>query len=81
MEALKETVGCDKTYVMLFAEQARYQHVHVHVVPRMSWFCQDDIATAVFRFLNVSEDEQVSAAERDRLAGEIGRAIRTGLLV
>jgi diadenosine tetraphosphate (Ap4A) HIT family hydrolase len=69
--ALKEAVSCEKTYVILFAEQERYSHVHLHVVPRMSWFTKDDQATNVFRFLNVPQ-EQVNIGERERLATQIG---------
>jgi diadenosine tetraphosphate (Ap4A) HIT family hydrolase len=74
--ALKEAVGCEKTYVILFAEQSRYSHVHLHVVPRMSWFTEDDRAANVFRFMNVPEQQQVSFGERERLAVQIGGTIR-----
>lgn len=33
--ALKAVTGCEKTYVMLFAEAEGFAHLHVHVVPRM----------------------------------------------
>ena len=74
--ALKRAVGCEKTYVMLFAEQPAYQHVHLHVVPRMSWFTEADRSWSVFRFMNVPEADQVAVSERERLASEIGRTIR-----
>jgi diadenosine tetraphosphate (Ap4A) HIT family hydrolase len=74
-EALRQAVGCRKTYVMLFAEHPLYPHVHLHVVPRMDWFTKDDLATAVFRFLNVPEQDQVAVGERERLAAEIGQAM------
>jgi diadenosine tetraphosphate (Ap4A) HIT family hydrolase len=73
--ALKRIVGCDKTYVILFAEHPRYPHVHLHVVPRMHWFTDDDRSTAVFRFLNVPEEEQVAVDERERLARAIGASM------
>ena len=73
--ALQEIVGCEKTYVMLFAEHPRYPHVHFHVVPRMAWFGELERSAAAFRFLNMPEDEQVPAPERDRLAAEIGASI------
>ena len=73
--SLKQIVGCDKTYVILFAEHPRYPHVHFHVVPRMHWFTDDDRSTAVFRFLNVAEEEQVAVDERERLARAIGASM------
>jgi galactose-1-phosphate uridylyltransferase len=72
---LRQAVGCEKTYVMLFAEHPRYHHVHVHVVPRMSWFGDEDRGPRVFRFLEVPEDEQVNVIERERVAGELGEAM------
>jgi diadenosine tetraphosphate (Ap4A) HIT family hydrolase len=61
---------------MLFAERPLYLHLHMHVVPRMPWFGDDDRATAAFRFLDVPEHAQVPPEERERLAGEIGQAMR-----
>ena len=69
--ALVDVVGCQRTYVMLFAEQPRFHHLHVHVVPRMAWFTEADRGPAVFRHLNVAADEQVPVKERERLAAEI----------
>jgi diadenosine tetraphosphate (Ap4A) HIT family hydrolase len=67
---LVEVVGAEKTYVMLFAEHPDF-HLHLHVVPCMNWFDESQRAERVFRFLNVPEDEQVSSAERERLAMKI----------
>ena len=66
-------LGCEKTYVMLFAEQPGYGHVHVHVVPRMPWFGETERSAASVRFLRAPEEEWVSTEERERLAGAIGR--------
>lgn len=77
--ALRQVVGCERTYVMLFAEQEGFRHLHLHVVPRMDGFGPDERATGVFRFLNVPESEQVPVAERERLARELGAAIRAAL--
>ena len=33
---LKEITGCEKTYVMQFAEAPGHNHVHFHVVPKAS---------------------------------------------
>jgi diadenosine tetraphosphate (Ap4A) HIT family hydrolase len=73
--ALRAEVGCEKTYVMLFAEHPDF-HLHFHVVPRMPWFGPGDLAGDVFRFMNVPEEDQVSLEERERLAKRIGDALR-----
>lgn len=69
--ALRAVVGCEKTYVVLFAEQQGFAHLHFHVVPRMPWFTREDRGPNVFKFLRVSKDEQVPAARRDELAAQL----------
>lgn len=39
--ALREALGCVKTYVMMFAETPTFSHLHIHVVPRMANFTED----------------------------------------
>jgi diadenosine tetraphosphate (Ap4A) HIT family hydrolase len=56
---------------MLFAEHPSYRHLHVHVVPRMSWFAEEEGGPAVFRDLNVPEDGCVPTADRERLSRAI----------
>lgn len=73
--ALRAVVGCEKTYVVLFAEQQGFAHLHFHVVPRMPWFTRQDRGPNVFRFLRASEDEQVPAARRDELAAQISQLL------
>jgi diadenosine tetraphosphate (Ap4A) HIT family hydrolase len=76
--ALVDAVGAERTYVMLFSEHPVF-HLHLHVVPRMSWFGDDERAERVFRFLNPPADELVPAAERERLAHEIGARVNAAL--
>lgn len=66
--ALRTAVGCDKTYVVLFAEQQGFAHLHFHVVPRMPWFTREDRGPNVFKFLRAPEAEQVTQERRDELA-------------
>jgi diadenosine tetraphosphate (Ap4A) HIT family hydrolase len=74
--ALTEVVGCDRTYVVLFAEQEGFGHVHFHVVPRMSDLPREHRSVNVFYYLSQPEETWVPAQERDRLAEAIGAAIR-----
>jgi diadenosine tetraphosphate (Ap4A) HIT family hydrolase len=73
--ALRTVVGCEKTYVVLFAEQRGFAHLHFHVVPRMSWLTPEDRGPNVFKFLRVSENEQVPPERRDELAIQIGQLL------
>jgi len=69
--ALRAVVGCERTYVVLFAENPGFRHVHLHVVPRMASFGEADTGPNVFHFLNAPEHEQVSTARRDELAEQL----------
>jgi len=70
--ALRSVVGCEKTYVMLFAEATGFGHVHFHIVPRAADLAPEHVGPRVFSFLGRPESEWVSQAERDRLAAAIG---------
>ena len=65
--ALKSVTGCEKTYVMLFAEAEGFAHLHVHVVPRMADQSDDRRGPAVFGYLkdghSLSEDQRDAVAE------------------
>lgn len=74
--ALHELVGCEKTYVVQFAEHPQHRHVHVHVVPRPEGLTDDQVGPGVFQFLGVDEGERVSEADMNRLAS----ALRTALV-
>ena len=66
--ALRDVVGCQKTYVMQFAEAAGHSHVHFHVVPRMADFTDEQKGPNVFTFLRVPESEQLPPDVMDRIA-------------
>jgi diadenosine tetraphosphate (Ap4A) HIT family hydrolase len=72
--ALCSVIGATNVYVMLFAEAEGFQHVHLHVVPRMEWFTESDLGPGSFHFLR--EGDRVPDAEKDRLARDLGGAIR-----
>jgi diadenosine tetraphosphate (Ap4A) HIT family hydrolase len=69
--ALRAVVGCERTYLVLFAEKPEFRHVHLHVVPRMASFTDADIGPNVFRFLNAPEPELVNTGRRDELAAQL----------
>jgi diadenosine tetraphosphate (Ap4A) HIT family hydrolase len=66
--ALKNVTGCQKTYVMMFAEKEGFTHVHFHVVPRMDDFPEDRIGPGVFGYLR---ETPLTEDRRDELAAEI----------
>ena len=64
--ALKQVTGCEKTYVMLFAEADGFAHLHVHVVPRMPDQPTERRGPAVFGYLQ--DPETVTPERRDEIA-------------
>ena len=73
--ALREVVGCAKTYVVQFAEAAEHPHVHFHVIPRMADQPEERRSLGIFGYLGVSEAERVSEAEMNGLAVQIRRLL------
>jgi diadenosine tetraphosphate (Ap4A) HIT family hydrolase len=73
--ALRAVTGCVKTYIVLFGEQPGFEHLHVHVVPRMADFDKQHLGTGVFEFLKRPEHEWVAADSRDRLAAVLIEAL------
>jgi diadenosine tetraphosphate (Ap4A) HIT family hydrolase len=63
--ALKTVTGCQKTYVMLLAEQSGFNHVHFHVVPRMDDLPSERSGTAIFAYL---KEDPLSDNDRDEIA-------------
>jgi diadenosine tetraphosphate (Ap4A) HIT family hydrolase len=65
--ALTEVVGCAKTYVIMYAEVPGFEHIHLHLVPRMPDLDPAYRGSGIFQLLKRPEAEWVPAEERDRL--------------
>ncbi len=74
--ALKEVVGCQKTYVIQFAEHPDHPHVHVHVVPRMADLPTERRGPNIFSYLGVADGERVSEAEMNAIATKVQRILK-----
>jgi diadenosine tetraphosphate (Ap4A) HIT family hydrolase len=72
---LKAETGCLKTYVVQFAEAQGHAHVHFHIIPCMPDQPAEVKGPRIFKYLGVSETEQVSEAAMNALALEIGHAL------
>jgi diadenosine tetraphosphate (Ap4A) HIT family hydrolase len=66
--ALRNVTGCVKTYVIQFAEQEGFSHVHFHVVPRMADLPVELRGPRVFGYLHPPHDRRVDEEHRDELA-------------
>lgn len=76
-QALKSHIGCQKTYVMQFAESDQHPHVHFHIVPRLPDQAPDDIAYRVMRHLGVPLSERCSEDDMNALALAIRGQLET----
>lgn len=72
--ALREVVGCTKTYVMQFSEAPGFEHLHVHLVPRMPDQPADRTGPQVFGYLGAGDD-RVSEPDQDALAARLMAAL------
>lgn len=77
--ALVETTGCAKTYVILFAEQEGFAHLHVHIVPRSPDLPEDRRGPKVFGYLGGDPVDQPDLSDRLTLAAALRESIRTAL--
>ncbi|MDF6019348.1 HIT family protein [Streptomyces sp. JH34] len=66
--ALRDVTGCDKTYVVQFAEAEGFAHVHFHIVPRTAELPQEQRGPGIFELLRAPESERVTADQADRMA-------------
>jgi len=75
-QALCDVLGCAKSYVVFFAEAEGFEHLHVHVIPRMDWFGAEERGPAVFSMLGTSAKRDVPEADRDALALQLRDALQ-----
>jgi len=73
--ALKDVTGCQKTYVIQFAEAEGHPHVHFHIVPRMENQPENRRSTKIFGYLGVSEKEQISEERMNEIAVAVQRIL------
>jgi diadenosine tetraphosphate (Ap4A) HIT family hydrolase len=73
--ALRTVVGCDKTYVALFAEAEGFAHVHFHVIPRHADLPDDLRGPRVFGLLGGDADRHVSDSAMDDVAAKLTIAL------
>lgn len=73
--ALKRRTGCQKTYIMQFAESRDHPHVHFHIVPRMPDQAPADIACRAMRHLGAPMRERCDEREMNAMALAIRRQL------
>ena len=77
--ALREVIGCAKTYVALFAEAEGFGHVHFHVVPRHSDLDPQLRGPRIFALMGGDPARHVPDGDMDQLAGQLTAALSRAL--
>jgi diadenosine tetraphosphate (Ap4A) HIT family hydrolase len=77
--ALRAATGCQKTYVLQFAEAAEHPHVHFHIIPRMADQPAERRSTKIFGYLGVPAAERVSEATMNDIAALVRRYLEANL--
>lgn len=65
--ALEAVTGCEKTYVVLFAEHPDHRHVHVHLIPRAVDLPPEQHGRHIFDRLGVVDEHRVSETRMNEL--------------
>ncbi len=73
--ALHQVIGCEKTYLMQFAEDPDHPHVHIHVVPRRADHPDGALGADVFELLSDDPTLRVPEDRMNRLAEKIRGAL------
>jgi diadenosine tetraphosphate (Ap4A) HIT family hydrolase len=74
--ALHAVTGCAKTYVVQFAEAARFSHVHFHLIPRMADLLADRRGPKIFEFLTQPADHAVTRDQMNALAANLAQHLQ-----
>jgi diadenosine tetraphosphate (Ap4A) HIT family hydrolase len=74
--AMRSVLGCEKSYVALFAEAEGFAHVHFHVVPRQADLPADLRGPRIFGLLGGDAARHVPEPVRDEIATRLGDALR-----
>lgn len=74
--ALHRDTACLKEYAMFFAEQPRFSHVHVHMVPRAGDLDPELRGSKVFAHLKAPPGEVLDRVEVARICHRLGHSMR-----
>ena len=77
LRALHHVLGCEKTYVVQFAEAEGFAHVHFHIVPRAADLAPDLRGPRIFRLLSPDDRPHVGEQQRDELAAQLAGELGT----
>jgi diadenosine tetraphosphate (Ap4A) HIT family hydrolase len=73
--ALEAVTGCVKTYLMQFSEAEGFEHLHLHLVPRLPDLPDELRGPRIFAYLSDDERQCLPASRRDDVALSLRRAL------
>ena len=73
--ALEATTGATKCYILFFAEAPGFEHLHIHIVPRLKDLPPERIGPGVIAYLNEPPERWIPATEMDSISGKITEAM------
>jgi diadenosine tetraphosphate (Ap4A) HIT family hydrolase len=73
--ALEATTGATKCYILFFAEAPGFEHLHIHIVPRLKDLPPERIGPGVIAYLNEPSERWIPATEMDGISGRIKEAM------
>ena len=73
--AVQDVIGCDKTYVVQFAEHPDHPHVHVHVIPRARDLAEQHQGPRIFELAGADGDRAVSEERMNEVAEAVRREL------
>jgi len=75
-QALQKVVGCQKTYVVQFADHPEHPHVHFYVIPITADLPAGKRGPGVFGYLGVPEEERISEMTMNEIAARVRDFLR-----
>lgn len=72
---LRDVTGCEKTYVMQFAEMEGFSHVHFHIVPRMADLSPDLRGPKVFGLMGDKRPDILTRDEMDTISARLSELL------
>jgi diadenosine tetraphosphate (Ap4A) HIT family hydrolase len=76
--ALQQVVGCQKTYLVQFAEADGFSHVHFHVIPRQADLPPELRGPRVFQLLGAADRPHVSNEQVAEISSALASVLRAG---
>lgn len=73
--ALQSVMGCEKTYVVQFAEHPNHPHVHFHVIARDPDLAPEHRGPGIFQLMSANGAPPAGEERMNEIAREVLRSV------